>query len=51
MHILWPERMRYNDVLLHLSNTAPYIVKTGNEITIFYPEVIYVMCIVNGFTA
>lgn len=48
MHILWPEGVRHNDVLLYLSDAAPYMVKSGNAIKIFYPKVIHVTCIVHG---
>lgn len=48
MHILWPEIVRYNDVLLYLSDTSPYMVNSGNAIKIFYPKVIHVTCIVHG---
>ncbi|KAL4084278.1 hypothetical protein QTP88_028103 [Uroleucon formosanum] len=48
MHILWPEGVRHNDVLLYLSDAAPYIVKSGNAIKIFYPKVIHVTCIIHG---
>ncbi|KAL4112216.1 hypothetical protein QTP88_016047 [Uroleucon formosanum] len=48
MHILWPEGVRHNDVLLYLSDAAPYIVKSGNAIKIFYLKVIHVTCIIHG---
>lgn len=48
MHILWPEGVRHNDVLLYLSDAAPYMVKSGNAIKNFYPKVIHVTCIVHG---
>ncbi|XP_022180013.1 uncharacterized protein LOC111040403 [Myzus persicae] len=48
MHILWPEGVLHNDVLLYLSDAAPYMVKSGNAIKIFYPKVIHVTCIVHG---
>jgi len=48
MHILWPEGVRHNDVLLYLSDAATYMVKSGNATKIFYPKVIHVTCIVHG---
>ncbi|VVC26307.1 Ribonuclease H-like domain [Cinara cedri] len=48
MHLLWPEEMRHDDVLLFLSDAAPYMVKSGKSIQIFYPKVIRVTCIVHG---
>lgn len=48
MHLLWPEEVRYDDVLLFLSDAAPYMVKSGKSIQVFYPKVIHVTCIVHG---
>jgi len=48
MHLLWPEKVRHDDVLLFLSDAAPYMVKSGKSIQIFYPKVIHVTCIVHG---
>lgn len=47
MHLLWPEEVRYDDVLLFLSDAAPYMVKS-ESIQVFYPKVIHVTCIVHG---
>jgi len=50
MHLLWPEEVRYDDVLLFLSDAAPYMVKSGKSIQVFYPKVIHVTCVVcTGF--
>jgi len=48
MHLLWPEEVRHDDVLLFLSDAAPYMVKSGKSIQVFYPKVIHVTCIVHG---
>jgi hypothetical protein len=48
MHLLWPEEVRHDDVLLFLIDEVPYMVKTGKSIKIFYSKVIHVTCIVHG---
>lgn len=34
MNILWPKGVKHDDVLLYLSDAAPYVVKSGNVIKI-----------------
>jgi len=50
MHILWPKGVRHNDVLLYLSDAAPYMVKSRYAIKIFYPKIIHVTCINSSWT-
>jgi hypothetical protein len=42
MNILWPEGVRNDDVLLFLSEAAPYMVKSGNAIKNLYSKIIHV---------
>lgn len=49
MHILWPEVVRHDDILLFLSDAAPYMVKAGKSLDIFYTKMIHVICIVHAF--
>jgi len=49
MHILWPEGVRHDDILLFLSDAAPYMVKAGKSLNIFYTKMIHVTCIVHAF--
>ena len=42
VHILCPEGMKYYNVLLLFTGTAPYMIKAGEELRVSYPEMIYV---------
>jgi uncharacterized Zn finger protein (UPF0148 family) len=49
MHILWPKDVRHVDILLFLSDVAPYMVKVGKSLNTFYTKMIHVTCIVHAF--
>lgn len=49
MEILWPGGILHNNVYLFLSDAAPYMVKAGKSIKVFYPKIIHVTCIAHGF--
>ncbi|KAL4100784.1 hypothetical protein QTP88_020815 [Uroleucon formosanum] len=49
MHILWPKGVRHDDILLFLSDTAPYTVNAGKSLNIFYTKMVHVTCIVHAF--
>jgi len=51
MHILWLEGVRYDDILLFLSDAAPYMVKAGKSlnIIILYDNNSYIMIIDHAF--
>jgi hypothetical protein len=49
MNILWPEEVRNDDMLLFLSDTAPYMVKSGNAIKNLYSKIIHVTCLAHVF--
>ena len=48
MFLLWPEGIRYDDVLLFVTDAAPYIVKAGKAIQAFYPKMVHITCIAHG---
>lgn len=48
MFLLWPEGIRYDDVLLFVKDSAPYIVKAGKAIQAFYPKMVHITCIAHG---
>ena len=48
MFLLWPEGIRYNDILLFVTDAAPYIVKAGKAIQAFYPKMVHITCIAHG---
>lgn len=49
MNILWPEGVRHDDVLLFLSDAAPYMVKSGDAIKNLYSKIIHVTCLAHAF--
>ncbi|KAB0790223.1 hypothetical protein PPYR_15446, partial [Photinus pyralis] len=46
--LLWPEGIRYDNVLLFLSDAAPYIVKAGSGLKVLYPKLVHVTCLAHG---
>ncbi|KAF0688154.1 CGG triplet repeat-binding protein 1, partial [Aphis craccivora] len=44
MNILWPGGIRHDNVLLFLSDAAPYMVKAGEVLKSFYTKMIHVTC-------
>jgi len=50
MHILLcPEGIPHDEILLFLSDSAPYMVKAGKSLNIFYTKMIHVTYIVHVF--
>ena len=47
MFLLWPEGIRY-DVLLFVTDTAPYIVKAGKTVQAFYQKMVHITCLAHG---
>ena len=45
MFLLWPEGIRYDDVLLFVTDAAPYIVKAGKAVQAFYPKMVDITCL------
>lgn len=48
MNILWPGGIDHDNVLLFLSDAAPYMVKAGEVLKSFYSKMIRVTCAVHG---
>ena len=48
MFLLWPEGIRHDDVLLLVTDAAPYIVKAGKSIQAFYPKMVHITCLVHA---
>lgn len=46
--LLWPDGIRRNDVLLFLSDAAPYMVKSGDTLKVLYPKMVHVTCTSHG---
>jgi len=49
MNLLWPNGIRHDKVLLFLSDAAPYMVKAGEAIKLFYSKIIHVTCLAHAF--
>jgi len=47
--ILWPRGILHNNVLLFLSDAAPYMVKVATSIQTFYSKMIHGTCIDASF--
>jgi len=48
MFILWPDGIRHDDVLLFVSDAAPYMTKAGTAIKALYSKMIHVTCLAHG---
>jgi hypothetical protein len=44
LNLLWPQGVKYNDVLLFVTNAAPYMIKAGKTIQNLYSQTIHVTC-------
>ncbi|KAF0768301.1 DUF659 domain-containing protein [Aphis craccivora] len=49
MHLLWPNGVQHDKVLLFLSDAASYMVKTGEAIKLFYSKTIHITCLAHAF--
>jgi len=49
LKLLWPLRGNDEKVLLMLSVAAPFMVKTGQSLAVFYPDFIHVICVARMF--
>ncbi|KAL4104048.1 hypothetical protein QTP88_019361 [Uroleucon formosanum] len=45
MHILWPTNVKYDNILLFISDAAPYMKKAGSTIQTLYPNIIHLTCL------
>lgn len=48
MFLLWPDGVRHDDVLIFLSDAAPYMKKAGTTIKALYSKVVHITCIAHG---
>lgn len=46
--ILWPEGIRHENILLFLSDAAPYMVKAGKTLKIFNPKMEHITCVAHA---
>jgi len=45
---LWPKGIQHDDVILFVSDAAPYMVKAAKSIQAFYSKMIHVTCLAHG---
>lgn len=48
MSLLWPKGVKHENVLLFLTDAAPYMVKSAVAINVFYPKMIHLTCLAHG---
>ena len=48
LSILWPDGIKHDDVLLFLSDAAPYMVKCGKSLNALYSKMVHVTCAAHG---
>lgn len=48
LSILWPGGIKHDNVLLFLSDAAPYMVKSGQTLNALYSKMIHVTCTAHG---
>jgi len=48
MGILWPNGVQHEHVLLFVSDAAPYMVKAGTALKVFYSKMLHVTCAAHG---
>ncbi|KAE9536129.1 hypothetical protein AGLY_007352 [Aphis glycines] len=48
MSLLWPNGVKHENVLLFLTDAAPYMVKSAVAINVFYPKMIHLTCLAHG---
>ena len=48
MQLLWPDGKHNERVLLLLPDAAPYMVKAGKDLTVFFPNMIHFTCIAHA---
>ncbi|KAL4113091.1 hypothetical protein QTP88_016779 [Uroleucon formosanum] len=48
MALLWPNGVQHDNVLLFVSDAAPYMVKSASVIKVFYSKMVHVTCLAHG---
>uniref|UniRef100_A0A2S2R2X5 DUF659 domain-containing protein n=2 Tax=Sipha flava TaxID=143950 RepID=A0A2S2R2X5_9HEMI len=48
LHILWPTNVKYDNILLFISDAAPYMKKAGSTIQPLYPNIIHLTCLAHA---
>jgi len=45
---LWPEAIKQDNVLIFVSNAAPYTVKAGRAIRSMYSKIVHLTCVAHA---
>ena len=48
LFLIWPEGLHYNDVLLFLTDAAPYMKKAARHLQVFYTKMVHVTCLAHA---
>lgn len=48
MQLLWPSGVKYDNVLLFVTDAAPYMVKAADSLTVLFPNLIHLTCLAHG---
>ena len=48
MSVLWPDKVHHDRLLLFLSDAAPYMIKVGKALEVFYPSLLHVTCLAHA---
>ena len=48
MFVLWPNGIRHDDVLLFVTDAAPYMVKAGQTLQSLYSKMKHLTCLAHG---
>ncbi|KAL4121178.1 hypothetical protein QTP88_013741 [Uroleucon formosanum] len=48
LFILWPEGILHDNVLLFVSDAAPYMVKSGKSLQVIYSKMVHITCLAHG---
>jgi len=48
MNFLWPDKVERENVLLFVSDAAPYMIKAAKALQLLYPKMIHVTCLAHA---
>lgn len=48
MSLLWPNNVQHEQVLLFVTDAAPYMIKAANALQVLYPKMIHLACLAHA---
>jgi hypothetical protein len=48
VNLLWPDKVERENVLLFVSDAAPYMIKSAKALQLLYPKMIHVTCLAHA---